>query len=566
MIKRLLGLSGKSGSADITRTRYTKYMQPVISPSLDAGAIDSSQSWFLDCIETETEWRVYYTGANTQAVDYFGQEFANNDTGFMAIKTKSNDISTGWEKVRDVNGDPKPLFKPSFIDERFDEWQAWIRTILVEDGVWKAWFGGDSGFDPVVAYPPSFSYRIGYAESEDEGLTWINRTTTPIYSDLLSGAGHGIVSFRVIHDDENYKMIYGGLDPNVVGLFIAESANGTTGWSVIHSNLFAGQDFGFPCDFQFIGGTYYLWGSRISMMPEGNLGPNREILLYSSTDLTTWTSLGVQLKLKNVASEFGIGVTSRCLQKPNGEWFMLYTSFMNRTQALAGITKEPSPLTRIADSNNTSSFIMNSSCDFLYPDYVTFHAALDPESGFYDEIAGVGGTLSSGSPSYWERGFIRLNGSQTITIPNSGVINGSNFGVKMRVEIITSGNRELFKIGNDIIMTLESGKLRVRLSSDGLGYEKDYITTVNISKPSGLDYIDNHIYVGFTWISGALVLYNDFVPFDDATEITKTVDDSLTTVNNSGSDILIGQNSAIELRSVSVLSDITTDEFIELDI
>lgn len=567
MIKKLIGLGGGGvGNAEVTRTRFTRYMQPIINPSLDAGALDSSQSWFLDVVETETEWHAFYTGANTQAVDYFGQEYANNDSTFKAVKTKSNDVLSGWEKVRDVNGDPMPLFKPSFIDERFDEWQVWIRTIIVEGGVWKAWWIGDSGFPPTVTYPPPFSYRVGYATSTDEGLTWTKLGTTPIYTDLLGAGEQGIVVLKVVHDDENYKMIYSGIDPHTLGLFIAESADGITGWTETHSGLFANQEFGFPSDFRYISGTYYLWLQRGNMMPERNLGPCREVLLFSSTNLEDWTNLGVQMKIKNVAQEFGIGNHVKALQKPNGEWFMIYTYYMNRTQALAGITKEPSPATKIAISNNSSSFIMNSQCDFLYPDYVTFHAALDPESGFYDEIGETAGTLSSGNPSYWERGFIRLTGSQTLTFPNNGnVINGANFGFKMRVEIITSGTRELFKIGDDIIVTLESGKLRVRLSSDGLGYEKDYITNVNISKPVGMDYIDNHIYIAFLWDGSTIRMWNDFVEFT-AGEITKTVDDALTTVNNSGANILIGQNAAIELRSVSILDAPTATELVELDI
>lgn len=574
MIKKAMGLGGGGiGNAEITRTRFIKLMQPVINVSQDAGAIDSSQSWFLDVVDTGTEWRAIYTGANTQAVDYFGQEFANNDATFMAVKTKSNDISSGWNKVLDVNGDPKPLFHASFTNETFDEWQVWIRTIIVEDGIWKAWFNGDSGWPTTTAYPPPFSYRIGYAESEDEGLTWINRTTTPIYhdADLASsqgGGSQGIVSFRVVHDDENYKMLYAGIDPNVSGLYIAESADGVTSWTKTHSNLFANQEFGFAMDFKYISGTYYVWFSRLSMMPEKNLGPNREIVVYSTTDFTNWVNHGVQLKLKNVAQEFGIGVMSRVLQKPNGEWFMLYASFDNRTQALAGITKEPAPITRIADSNVTTSFIMNSSCSFAYPDYVTFHAALDPESGYEEVISGVSGTLSSGYPTYWERGFIRLNGSQTLTFPNDGnVINGTNFGIKMRIEIITSGNRELLKIGNDILITIESGKLRVRLSSDGITYQKDHITTVNIAKPTGLDYIDNHIYIAVLWDGTNIRMWNaDCVEEFTAGQITKTVDNALTTVNNSGDDILIGQNSAIELRSVSIMDSPTVTEVKELDI
>lgn len=575
MIKRIAGIGGGRKTADIVNTRYTRYMQPVVNVSLDAGALDTSQAWLLEMVETDTEWVMFYNGANTQAVDYFGQVYANNDSTYMARKTKSNDVRTGWNKVLDVNGHPRPIFSPSFINERFDEWQAWIRTILIEDGKWKAWWVGDSGFGPTTAYPPPFSYRVGYAESLDEGYTWINRTTTPIYvdNDMSPGQGsggsglsQGIVVIKVLHDDENYKMIYSGVDPNVRGLFIAESADGVTGWTRTIENLFENEEYGSASEFKYIDGVYYLWLQRHQMMPAGNLGPCREVVVFSSPDLTTWTSHGVQLKLKNVAQEFGLGNNIKCFQKPNGEWFMLYSYYTNRTQAIAGITKEPALGIKLAESTSIDSFIMNSQCDFSYPDYVTFHAPLDNESGYAEEISHTAGTLSSGVAVYAERGFIKLSGAQTLTFANNGnVINGAHFAVKLRTEIITSGNRELFKIGNDIIVTLESGKLRVRLSSDGLTYQKDYKTSVNISKPAGLDYIDNHIYTGFIWDGTTIKMFNDFVEFTSG-EITKTVDNALTTVNNSGSNILIGQNAAIELRSVSVLSGCTVEEFKQLDI
>lgn len=580
MIKKLIGLGGGGiGSAEIVNKRFTRYMQPILNISLDPDCIDTSQAWLLDVVETETEWVGFYNMANTVSVNYFGQAYANNDTTGVFRKTKSNNVRTGWEKVRDVNGDPKPFFPPSFINERFDEWQAWVRTVLVEGGIWKIWWIGDSGFPPTTAFAPPFSYRVGYAESHDEGLTYTNRTTTPIYVDEDMSPGEstppdesqGIVVLRVVHDATNYKMIYSGVDPNTRGLFVAESANGTSGWTRILDNLFENQEFGFPSDFRYVDGIYYLWLQRHQLMPEGNLGPCREVVLFSiadalSADYRDWTNHGVQMTLKNVAQEFGMGNHVKALQKPNGEWFILHTYYSNRHQATAGITKESTIGMKIAESNNTESFIMNSSCHFSWPDYVTFHAPLDYESGYTEEISQTAGTLSSGVASYWERGFIRLNGSQTLTFANNGnVINGAHFSVKMRVEIITSGNRELFKIGNDIIMTIESGKLRVRLSSDGVTYQKDFITTVNISKPVGLDYLDNHIYLGFMWNGTTIRMWNDFVEFTVG-QITKTVDNALTTVNNSASNILIGQNAAIELRSVTVCSEITATEFIELDI
>lgn len=561
MIKNLIGMSGGGiGSTEITNTKYTRYMNPVVLPTFDSGALDNSQCFLMDVVDTGTDWYMYYAGASTQTINYApdGQDYTNNDVTFLAIKSKSDDVKTGWVKLLDVNGDPKPILKPSFVGGRFDYWQVWLRSVIREGPTtWKGWFIGDDG-------TPTFDYRVGYATSSD-GQTWTKSGTTPIYTDFLSdGGSRGIVVLRVVNNGTNYVMIYAGVAPDIDGLKIAQSADGITSWSTVTSGLFANSGYGFPSDFKYSGGTYYLWLQRIPMMPEGNLGPFREIVLFSSTNLTTWTNLGVQMKVRG-SQECGIGNHVKALQKPNGDWFMAHTYYINRTQALAGITKEPSTGIKIAETNE-ASFIMNSQCDYSYPDNVSFHAPLGPDLGYTEVITGTSGTLSSGAPAYGERDFIRLTGSQTLTFANSGsVIEGEHFGVKMRVQVLTTGTHELFRIGDDIIMSLESGKLRVRLSSDGLGYEKDYITSVNISKPSGMDYIDDHIYVGFIWDGATLRLFNDFVEFT-AGEITETVDDALATVHNSSSNILIGQNATLELRSVSVLIEPTETEFKELDI
>jgi hypothetical protein len=561
MIKNLIGLSGGGvGSTEITNTKYTRYMNPIVLPSFDSGALDCAQCFLLDVVDTGTEWYLYYAGANTDTTNYTpdGQNYTNNDATFLVIKTKSNDVKTGWTKFLDVNSDPKPVLKPSFVGGRFDYWQAWARTVIKEGANWKMWFVGDDGAS-------TFDYRVGYATSSD-GQTWTKSGTTPIYTDFLSDGGlHGIVVLRVVNNGTNYVMIYAGTAPDVDGLKVAQSADGITSWSVVTSGLFANGGYGFPSDFKYSGGTYYLWLQRGQMMPAGNLGPCREVVLFSSTNLTTWTNLGVQMKVRG-SQECGIGNHVKVMQKPNGEWFMAHTYYINRTQALAGITKEPSTGIKIAEADG-GSFIMNSQCVYSYPDNVSFHAPLGPDMGFTEVISGTTGTLSSGVAAYAERDFIRLTGSQVLTFSNNGsVIGAEHFAVKMRVQVLTTGTHELFRIGNDIIMSLESGKLRVRLSSDGAGYEKDYITSVNISKPAGIDYIDDHIYVGFMWgPSGTLRLFNDFVEFT-AGEITETVDDFLATVNDSSSNILIGQNATLELRSVSVIDEPTDEEFINLDI
>lgn len=563
MIRDLINLKGAGTGAEITNTRFTKYMDNVIDSDYDLESLENSQCFLLDVIDTGSEWRILYAGANTDDYEYppDGRTYNNVDQVFMATLTKSNNVRTGWAKVLDVNDKPKPLFQPSFNSNTYDSAQVWIRSIIVEAGVVHAWFIGDSGNltnNGNTSFTPFFSYRVGYATSNDYGLTWTKSGTTPIYTDAGTDS-RGIVLLKVVNNGSEYVMIYAHIDPNVTGFQIATSTDKTS-WTKTHTNILSGQNYGWICDFVYSGGYYYLWVQKNFQTGE-NFGPARDIFLLRSSDLTNWTSLGAQLTIRP-ANEFGIGNMTKTLQKPNGEWFMLHTSYKNRIQALAGLTWEPSTCIKVAESTEQ---IVNSSCVYEYPDFVVFHAPLGNEMGFSEVISGGVGSINS-APAYADLQFIRLSGSQTITFSNSGLITGANLGIKFRVEIKTTGTFELFRIGDDVLVTLESGKLRVRLSSDGAGYEKDYITTVNISKPTGLDYIDNHIYVGFTWIGGVLTLYNDFVPFDDATEITKTVDDSLTTVNNSGSNILIGQNAAIELRSVSVLSGITEQEFIELDI
>jgi hypothetical protein len=588
MIKSLIGLgSNNNNNSNIVHTRFTRYMQPVINISLDPLAIDTSQSWLLEVVETETEWVVIYNMANTVAVDYFGQQYANNDTSGQVRKTKSNDLRTGWNKVLGPDSRPKPYLAPSFIDNRFDEWQAWIRTIIVEGGIWKIWWVGDSGFPPTITYPPPFSYRVGYAESHDEGLTIVNRTTTPIYVDNDMSPGEsappdsssGIVVLQVVRNNDigKYVMLYAGVDPNIRGLFVAESTNGTSGWVRTVEGIFANQEYGFPSGFKYLDGVYYLWLQRHQLMPEGNLGPCREVVGFSiagtlSADYRDWTNHGVQARLKNTAQEYGIGNHFKVFRKPNGTWAALHTYYSNRTQAIAGITKESTLGIKMSESNSTDSFMMNTSCHFAWPEYVTFHAPLDYETGYTEEISQTAGVLSSGTASYWERGFIRLNGSQTLIFPNNGnVINGAGFIIKFRIELKT-GTLELFRIGNDMIISMENLKLRTRLSSDGITYQKDWITTTNMIKPAGLDYLDNHIYGGIIWdgATQTIRMFKDFPEFPIA-EITKTVDNPLAVVNNSGSNILIGQNAAIEIRSVTVgnLALMGADPknvFIELDI
>jgi hypothetical protein len=428
-----------------------------------------------------------------------------------------------------------------------------MRSVIKEGSTLYGWYTGDDG-------NPNFVYKVGMASSTDDGETWTRYSTTPIYEDAMTNS-RGIPVFFVTSDGAGgYVAAYTGIEPNDDGIRIATSSDKVT-WTLTNT-LFVGLEYGFPWNFQKIGSEYYLWLQKEFRTPE-NYGPAKKIFLLKSSNLSTWTFLGDQLSIHG-SNEWGIA-GSTYLQKPNGEYFTLLFGYKNKIEANAGVTDEQFTGIKVAELNRTDSPVANSFNIFSYPSYVQWHAPLGIDVGLTEVINETSGSIN-GNISYSGLQYVDLNGSQTITFDGVS-INQTNFAWKMAVEIVTTGTHELFRIGNDILVTLESGKLRVRLSDDGAGYDKDWITTVNISKPTGLSYVDNHIYVGFTWIGGVLTMYNDFVPFT-AGQITKTVDNSLTgnAINNSQSDILTGQNATLEVRSISILSGATDQQFIDLDI
>jgi hypothetical protein len=256
--------------------------------------------------------------------------------------------------------------------------------------------------------------------------------------------------------------------------------------------------------------------------------------------------------------------------KPNGNYFAVLTSYRNHIHKVANLGEEFNCIN--AYDLNRSDLPIGGAVSLSYPSNVLRHYSLSPDSfsstTTTERVNGDSGTITS-APSFAAitafggrtLDFITFSGSQTVTFPGLTGFNTNVFAVKLRVSLTLTGTHELFRIGNDILVTLESGNLRVRLSSNGSAYQKDYISTADISKPNAT-WIDDHLYVGFTFNNGTLKLYNDFNEFST----TKTVDNALTNVNNSGLSVLIGQNCTVKLRSVSVMIGQTDQEFIDLEI
>jgi hypothetical protein len=314
-----------------------------------------------------------------------------------------------------------------------------------------------------------------------------------------------------------------------------------------------------------IGSWYYIWTGKEFSTGSG-IGPATKIALYRTIDLVNFQFLGNQIAVKP-AHELGVGADVIVFRKPNSGYFLIHTIARNALEVSANGGEQFCGM-GVAELNRSDSPVANTSCKFAYPSYVKRHYPLNDDHytslKFKEVIKGEEGTINS-TPTFGALEYWSANGSQVITFPNDGtIINGANFGVKFRCEVKTTGTHELFKIGNDILVTLESGKLRVRLSSDGVTYQKDYISTTNVSAPSGITYADTipHIWVGFYFNAGTLKLYNDFVEFTTI----KTVDSALSSVNNSGASILFGQNATLQLRSYSILGAHTSQKFIDLEI
>lgn len=533
---------------------YTRHAQPILIGTKDAAAQDVCQASYNAVVDRGDAYVLYYLASNPTIN-------SDRDVTCMAVKDKGGsldpDMSTGWTK-RLSAGLPEIVYDVGAVG-KFDETQVWLRNVLRKtDGTYEAWPMGLS----------SATIKIGYSTSTD-GIAWTRENSgDPVYEDGVNG----VTSYHVIYDEEDatYKMLYSG---ELLGEDIGLAEGGPTVWVKTHSKILFGENLGQVAAFKKIEGIYYIWVAKELLFFSGI---SEQIVLYRTADFTTFEYVGPQV-VTSQASEFGVTNPVGIIKKPNGKYSMLFTSYQNHI-GKAGNLGEEFTAVKVADLNKCGLPIAGRPQTTVYPSYVPRHWPLNQESAtgtnFIEAVTGGNATINttpvfSAITAYGNRtlGFVNLSGSQTITDTNNpgGLFNPATFGVKLRVELKTTGTHELFRIGNDVLVTLESGKLRVRLSSDGATYQKDYITSVNISKPTGMSYIDDHLYVGFTWIGGVLTLYNDFVPFTGA-QVTETVDNALTNVNDSGADFQLGQNATIKIRSVSLMTGITDQQWIDLEI
>jgi hypothetical protein len=135
----------------------------------------------------------------------------------------------------------------------------------------------------------------------------------------------------------------------------------------------------------------------------------------------------------------------------------------------------------------------------------------------------------------------------------------TDLALKMRVEIVTTGTINLFSIGTDIVVQLVSGNLRVALNNA----TKDYITTGDIAKPTGITDPGTAVYVGFIWQGGVLTLC---VGNDTNVAKTNTVNNAMTDIANSGTTPIICSGATIEAGRVVLMSGQTSQQWIDTDL
>lgn len=536
---------------------WNRYAQPVINGSKTAGEADVCQCTFECLVETPSHWFAFYLASNPLIL-------SDVDRVCAATKIKDDNIYEGWNKIGG-NQTPNVLFDVSGVGGSFDEKQVWFRTIIREGGVWKCWYIGQSVTDV---------FKVGVATSSDLS-TWTRYAGNPVYEDSSLSSGVGVTMLRILYDAsiKKYRMIYmsNELGENIC---MAVSPDGIT-WTKTHSHMLDGRGLGWVLEFKMIEGKYYIWAAFNMKFFSGI---SDYVKLFRTSDFVTYEDLGIQFEYRG-GGEFGITAPINIQRKPNGQWFALGSGYRNQIGKAANFGEE---FTNIwaADLATTQPIpIASRRTEFAYPSYVVRHYPLAPKyctgDNFQEAVVGDSGSIDAGAVTYefdraYDRnlGFLSLSGSQTLSFPNNGsIINVSNFGVKVRVSCnaaTLTNTRIIFKIGGDIIMSLVSGNLQVVLSADGVAETKKYITTADIAKPSSMSYIDDHIFVGFTWIGGVLTLYSDF----NAVAVTKTNDGALTNVNNSGSNIEFGSNNGngTIMRSVSILSNITDQQWIDLEI
>jgi hypothetical protein len=513
----------------------TKYLYPVVNGSITAAHKDTMQV-FLGGVAYLAG--TYYIAYCANAAD------GDIDRCFLAKLTTETPFTAATKELD--AGEPKVIIGPSGVNGTWNENEVLHRSLIwdPDENHFKHYVTGNQ----VGATP---AYTLGLYTSPD------GETTTPVGQVYTDGVKNiiGTVMLRVAAG--NWKGIVttatSGGDTNNFSYDLVTSTDGETITKVGAITQF--KNVILILDLVKVGDDVFVIATSDNRDSDPSLGCR--YVMYK-TDFTTYTYAG-ELMQKYEPSERGIGGVK--LIPFSDRIIGFYTNFknQNKTASNGGESYTAIRMMKLNSANLTQPAVVNTP-----PTWVKFYWPLSAESAtgnvFSEQIAG--GTCTYGGTMQWTLDGLNLFDFLGTGMTFSAISIASwtaDLSLKMRVEIVTTGTINLFSIGTDIVVQLVSGKLRVALNNT----TKDYISTSNIAKPTGITDPGTAVYVGFIWQGGVLTLC---VGNDTNVAKTNTVNNAMTDIANSGTTPIICSGATIEAGRVVLMSGQTSQQWIDTDL
>jgi predicted GH43/DUF377 family glycosyl hydrolase len=176
---------------------------------------------------------------------------------------------------------------PGLVEDEWPDNARWIEEVVVVDGTYHMFFTGTSAAFTV-------NHEVGHATSPD-GIAWTMDPENPVMTPQPEGDWEvtSIVSLAVIHDGAEFRMWYGGIEPNgYCSTGVATSSDGST-WTRHQNNpVFEPGPPGsfddgvvFPATVFRRNGLHHMWYSAVDVP---NLFSRTTIGYATSVDGLSW--------------------------------------------------------------------------------------------------------------------------------------------------------------------------------------------------------------------------------------------------------------------------------------
>lgn len=517
----------------------TKYLYPVVNGSIDSSAKDTMQVFPGNSIvKIGTTLYLYYC-ANAADGDI--------DRNFLATKEDDESTFTSFTKVLD-GGLPKVILDASGVNGTFDENEVFLMSVIVEgDTIYQYYLGNQIGATP--------AYTIGLATADISDPTTFTKQGQKYTDGVLN-----IIRFCFIKWGENdYRGIVttsatGGDTNN----FSYDYITSTDGVTIIKVGSISSKLAGIilvTCLVK-VGDVAYLICTADSRDSDPSAGSMH--VVYSTKNFIDYVYQGI-LNTKFEPNERGVGGISPFVREDSIDLYYSYFKNQNKTAANGGEGYTSIKMATLNSLNMGAANVVN-----VYPPWVKFYWPLNAESAsanVFSELIAAGTATFSGVPQWTVDGLNMFDFTGTgMTFSAINIAPYiADLCFKMRVKIVLTGTINLFSIGTDIVIQLVSGNLRVALNNA----TKDYITTADIAKPTGITDPGDDVYIGFIWQGGALKIC---VGNDTNVSVVQTVNNAMTDIANSGATPLVCSGATIEAGRIWIGSGQTDDQWINTDL